>query len=381
MTIYLLSGVISVFLAYISNNYLKKGQKKRGIIFLVIAFLLLSIIAGLRTTTLGYDTEKYGIQTFNAASNSNFNNYLNYMKNSSREKGFLMIVFILDKIFDNINFVLFGVNFILGISMFLFAYYYREKSNIIVIMLLYICTLYPQSYNVLRQCLSLAFCFIFIILLDKKKYILATIVMILGLTFHNSAFMMLTIPIISWVCDTNKLNKQMKIGMITLSIGLIVIMLLIYPIAITKLYEFGIIGERYLHYLDENSSDHYSSINISYPILIEKTVVIFIALVYYCNNHISAKEKKDNLKWFFMLCIDYIFMFLTFNLRNTSRIAWYYYYPALFIFIPQTVKIFKKDKFNQICGYTLICTLFIVEYLVQMFIRNVHGIYPYNWIL
>ena len=375
---YFCVGIFGILGALIAQRLFKRNLNLVGFIILVVAILPSVFLAGMRSTDLGFDTAKYGVSSYENAAGMSDKQYFNYLKESSREKGFLIAVWILDRCCDNINFVLGGLQFILAISVCIFAYYYRNKSNIIMILILYFCSLYPQSYNVLRQCLSLAMCFIFCIYLDKKKYVKALIFMYIGMQCHNSGFMMIPFWFISYFCDSKKLSLKSKVISLSITIGVILILLLNYTNIIKLLYNFHIINARYLYYLNSSSMDNYDSIRISPTMLFLKTVTIILCTLYYYSNKIDREAKAKNFKWYFFIIIDYFISFLSFKLRNTYRISWYFYYPALFIFYPQIMKIFKNNKINHFLGYCLLSISFIMVFIVDVIVRNLYGIYPYK---
>lgn len=160
----------------------------------------------------------------------------------------------------------------------------------------------------------------------------------------------------------------------------IVLGLMFYETVISTLANMGIIGSRYAYYINSNSRDYKESIDIEWSMLILKTFILGLSIMYFNNKKIDPKEKEKNSKWFIMLIMDYLITFLSFKLSNTDRISWYMYYPALFSFFPQTINVFKNNKTNRIVGNIVISGIFFA-YILEKFITNQYHIVPYTWIL
>lgn len=378
MAPYLITFAISTVLIYIAELNLKKGLKSNGKIFLLLAILPITILAGLRTTDLGWDTEKYATQIFEVTENSNLSSYIGYMKDSTIEKGFLMTMFILDKIWGNINFVLFGLQFLVSLSVIIFAYHYKDKCSIMMTFFIYECTLYVVSYSTLRQCLAIAMSFFIIILVEKKKYIWAGILFGLNLFFHNSVIFSISVPIIILIHQSQKISQKRKIRLYFIILAIFIGLLLNYESIMYFLYGIGILSYRYIWYL--NSQFVAEELAISFSTLFLKIPTILFGILYFINKEIPKEEKMENLKWFIMLCIDFIFMLLSFKITNIHRVSYYFYYPAIFVFVPQYRKILKKDKFSQFVGCAVILSFFAIFFLTKL-LNNYYHMYPYTSIL
>lgn len=107
---------------------------------------------------------------------------------------------------------------------------------------------------------------------------------------------------------------------------------------------------------------------------------LLLCAAYYLNKKIPKEEKEKNLKWLTMLLMDYAVLFVSFKSANTDRISWYIYYLAVLAFTPQTIKIFKNDKFNRILGYCIIGGI-LVAYIFEKLYTNQYQINPYKWVL
>lgn len=378
---YIIVFMLACLLAYISEKSLKKGNKKNGIFFLILAIIPLIVLAGLRIPELGYDMNLYGINTFNSASIRDYNTIIPYIQNIYKlEKGYILYVFMLTRICNNINFMMFGLQLIVSICFIIFSYHYKEKCSMTLMMFIYCCTLYAFSYNILRQSIALGIFLVSIIAFEKKRYILFIILLLIALQFHMSALFAILCPIIIKVIDSKNISYKGKWLIIVFSLFALIFSLAFYEKIIMFGYSIGLLAEKYAYYLNEASSDYRQEINIEYSILGLKTFCIILGLLYYNCKKVSKEEKKENLKWFTMLIIDYFVTFLSFKLANTDRITWYLYYPATFIFIPQTIKAFNTTGKNKMLSYIVVGSIFFI-YILEKLITNQYQICPYQWIL
>lgn len=371
---YIITFIISTLLAYVSERKFKNERKKTGVLFLILAVIPLVFLAWVREPTLGYDMKLYGIRVFDLAKSLNYSKFKVYVSNATMESGYLWLIFFLCKIKPDINFMMLGLQLINTIAFCIIAYNYRNKCSITLAMILYETTWYLFTYNIFRQSIALSICLIMIVLLEKKKYIISIVLLIIGTYFHDSMIFAIMAVLVMWIMSSNKIALKNKILLCFFITIFATFVLAFYNNIITLAYNVGIISQKYVGKL--SNSEFRSTIDIEYSLLFLKTVSLALGIGYLYSKSVPSEEKNENLKWFTMLVIDYVVTFLSFKIRNTDRITWYLYYPALFIFVPQTIKIFKKDKLNITLAYCLIGSAYILYFLEKM-ITNQYNICPY----
>ncbi len=369
---YIFTFIISFILVSYSQKQLRKGDKKKCILFLIMAILPLNILAGLRSPYLGWDVKKYFIGIHNCATSLNFSSYIKYANKSIIENGFLYLTYFLVKINPNINFCLFIFESILLISFIIYIYSYKDKIDLKISFVIYCCTLYLISYSTLRQCLALSIVFLMYLTVEKNKNLFTIFLLLMAMTFHNSAIICILIPFVIKYFKSEKFkNKKLFIFM---SIIMFIFFLLSYEYILQLLADLGLLSEKYYQYV--NNEFHVEGIDLSIATIIQKSAGMLLCLIYIGCRNINKKEKKDNLIWIYFITIDFLVMILSFKITNIHRITYYIYFPAAFAFFPQCKKIFKKDKTNQIIGEFLIDSIFIVFFILKM-ISNYYAIYPY----
>lgn len=373
---YIIVLIISVFLSSSADKRFKNKRKKSGIFYLVLLILLLSLFAGLRTTDLGYDTSKYIMRTYKLLESGKSLSYLldNYVV---MEKGYLVYMSFLYNIWNNINFILTMLNLPVNIFFVIFMYHNKEKVSMKMMTIIYYCTLYALSFNVIRQSISLSIFLLILVLLDKKKYFLSILLFIVGFMFHKSMIFALFALLIMLVSNSNKLSQKSKSILLSVTTLTSVFFLMFYENIISISYSLGLIGKRYLNYLE--FGEYSTGINIEYSLLFLKLSIIIILILYKRLKSVSHNIKNENKKWETMLFIDLFITFLSFKLKNTDRISWYLYYPAIFLLAPQLGKVFRIDDDNRI-GNIIVISVFII-YLLEKLLLNQYGICPYRWVL
>lgn len=369
---YIVVFIISFIFAAYSQKQLKKGNKRKCLFFLILALLPLNILAGLRSPNLGWDVKKYFIGIHNCASSFSFSAYTKYVNKSVIENGFLYLTYFLVKINPNINFCLFIFETILLISFIIYIYNYKDKIDWKISFVIYCCSLYLISYSTLRQCLALSMIFLMYVSMEKNKFFLTILFLILAISFHNSAIICISIPFIIKYFKSDKF-KNKKVFMFV-CITIFSFLIFSYEYILELLANVGLLSEKYYQYV--NNEFHVEGIDLSFATIFQKTAGMLLCLIYANCKKINPDEKKDNLIWIFFLIIDFIVMILSFKITNIHRITYYIYFPAAFAFFPQCKKIFKKDQINQNVGELLIESIFIIFFILKM-ISNYYSICPY----
>ena len=366
---YIICLVLTILFVSLAEKNLNQDKKIKGIALLIIGILPMVFLAGFRTVTMGWDVVKYLVKIFNCSQNMSLD--ICFSRNQRIEKGFIVLVYLLVKMSGNINFVMFFLELIVTACFTIFAYNYRRKCSLKLSFLIYFCTLYVITYSTLRQSITIAIVMLSILLMEKKKYLLSLILILLGLLTHDSAIFALPILCIFILCD-NTVNNRARKFVIILIIAALLFGTIFYEEIIQHFYNMGLISDVYIKYLSEESK--YSHGKFSLFMFIYKTIILFLSYLL-C----KTDKKEEKTKWFVMLIIDYIFMFLSFKIVNIFRVTYYYFFPAIFVMCPQFKNIFKNDKASHMLVNVAVALLFIVYFLYRL-LTNYYNMYPYQWI-
>lgn len=373
MVPYIITLIITNIILYFGEKKLK-NNKILGIIILIIGIMPITLLAGIRTTNLGWDVQKYGVQIFGRVSNMNrLIDVKNYISIRGTEAGFVYLIYFLSKISNNINFVLFGLNAIVSYSVLYYAYNNREKCSITFTFILYETLLYSISYSTLRQSISLALTFIAYTKYKHKKIIQTILILLFSTFFHDSAKFALLFLLIFINNDSNIINEKYKKLINIIIVFSVILIIMSYDSIMQYLWQVGILKEKYFLYLSNKFNSE--TLHIRWPYFLIKLFSLLLGTLYFKTKNISNEDKKENKKWMMMLIIDLIITLLSFKILTAHRLTYYIFFPAIFSFIPQTIRIFKDDKHNKILGYSLITVVYVLYYLISL---PYYSIYPYR---
>lgn len=198
MAVYLIGFAISVMLiAYC--------EKKRLPVFLGVSFVALLIpclIAGLRAQNIGTDVMVYVKPLTNTAiSAKNLQEFFDgYWFASWRnlyaqdyEIGFSLLVYVVAKLTRNLGAVLFVIQAIMIVPIFIALAWDRKNIPVWLGMLMYYLLFYNTTLNAMRQWAAMAILLLAFRTLLEKKWVPTVVLCVVAVLFHNTA--VLIIPI------------------------------------------------------------------------------------------------------------------------------------------------------------------------------------------
>lgn len=208
--IYIVCFLISCAFFLLSEKSKTKFARN---ILAIIAILLPCILAGLRADTIGTDVKVYVEPMYNAAKESHsLSAYMNqrwfviwrYMYVNSFEIGFSLMVFLIQKLGGSFAMVLFFIQLLIVAPIYIGLRKIHKSYPIWFCMFVFYCLFYNTSLNMMRQWIAMAILFMafsYLILEEKKKYCILTLVACL---FHTSAIMGFAILFVYVYCTEKK---------------------------------------------------------------------------------------------------------------------------------------------------------------------------------
>ena len=370
MTIYLLEFfLILLIITKIDCN--KSSKSKKNIVLLITAILIASLIGGLRDFTIGTDVNVYGKRWFEVASKAvSFNSYIGNF--NTTEYGYLLLNYIVSRFTSDVNIFLFILQLICNTLVFSTLYHYRDKCPLWASILMYLCTFYCMSFNILRQACALSIIFACTIFLEKKeiiKYILGTAI---ALFFHSSALLAGVMILGIYFISKTKPKKQfiiIFIAMCTLGIGLSYI-----KEVIAFGYNIGIVNERIYNYIFIFVKD-----NLEFPLVefLFKTLFLFVCLI-------SLKKTNKDFKYnnFLFICIlfDLILSQTKMFISYSERFSFYLGYISM-IYIPQSFNALSKNRNNKFIINMLFTSVMLTYWVYNYVIEGHCEVYPYKSII
>ena len=192
MKAYVICVVSTYIINLLAEIMLKKKHKFMGFLFLALSLFVFAFIAGVRDMYVGTDVRGYVVRLANLSTGKDF---ISYIFSSDSHALFGVLVYV-GYIFRNINFLLFCIEVIVCIPIYIYAYKVRDTLSLSLIIMVFALTMYCTSYNLIRQSIAIS-----ILILSyyyystdskKKSYILvgiASLFHITGLVFLTVFFM------------------------------------------------------------------------------------------------------------------------------------------------------------------------------------------------
>lgn len=374
MKAYVVCFIFTILFTCLAEKNLKKGYKKKGIINLIIAIFIPTFICGIRMSDVGRDVSIYVTPVFQMAIESSLFVYMNSFVLNIAEPGYLLFTYFVSKIGSNINVLLFFIQLIPCSITFIFAYYYREKIPMWMIIVTYLLTWYLRSYTIMRQSIAIAIIIISIITFEKKKKMTTFLLFLLAFSFHKSVIIAIGIYFVFWIIDTKKMKNKNKIILGMVSLGFMCLLLYNYENLLSILvYNIRILPEKFIYYLNLNELNGTNSFSGSE--ILFRIIFIVLGFIYL---FIDNKEKTTFVKYYIMFLVSMGPYIISFKIPNVERMSYYYYYPALLYIVPKLTDMVKNDKFNKIIiSITLSMILFIFWFYKYPISKHCET-YPYK---
>lgn len=306
--IYLICFIISCIL-------ISLGNKKKRKIIVYIGLILPCILAGLRNYTIGTDVQVYVKPLVEIAQNKdNFVEFFNsrwwyvwcFKYVSQFEIGYIMFVYVIVKIFNSLQMVLFFTQTIISIFMYKAIIKYKDiEGKEWLAMLVYYLLFYNIGLNAMRQFISISILFYgFSLLINDHNRIKFIVLFILAFLFHKSSILGLII----WggyELFENKYIKNNKIVLNGKSVNgkKIILMLIIL------LFSFFVINNSlFIKFLNLLGMDNYSGYitgNIKVGMISVVKILPFIILLLF--NWSEVKRKKNVYVYLYIFLCFFIF--------------------------------------------------------------------------
>lgn len=356
----LLGWIIMSGLYIYSTN--KIGLKSKNKLFLFISFLFILLIASLRDTTVGLDTQVY-ISAYHR-----INENLNSWEKENWEKGYVILNILIGKISNNNEqiylacvaaIILIGVgcfiiknadNISAFFPVFLFVTLNHYLTSMVSLRQYTALAIGINSYTILKQDIS------------KKSLIKSIILILLAMFFHKSALVLFIIPILFSLKNVNK-----KTIIISAIVGLIVYVFFF------ELMDFvmGILPGYSRYIINGNLKFQGVPFSNTYKVLLLLKIIVLI-LVF--KQSPSLDENRELYILLALTVISSIISFLTMKVALVWRFG-YYFDIFLIIFIPKAIK-----KIQGIPGFTEGCILLIgTVYYIYLLVVNTAGCVPYSF--
>lgn len=331
------------------------GKNKR--LFLVIVFIVLIVLAGVRSKNVGKDTLQY-YRAYDRIQ------YLDMsIEDFSEERyeiGFTALCKILNLISTNPQLLILVTSIFINLSVARFIY--KNSDNVFFSTILYIILNFYFSYmNIMRQAIAVAFLLFAFEEAKKQKNIRALILIAIATTFHASAILGLCYILLRKFEYKDKYNIVLiPLLIITFAFGRNILVLLANNLPRLAVY----LGSEY------DTSNYFGAL-INFG--------IYLIILMFGNNILKHKKNisKDDKIFFMkkMLIINLIFSVLTIRVNIFDRFMPFFSIFEI-IWLPNILALMKKNRnLYTISFFMLFASYWIV---IMLYRPEWYGVIPYQ---
>ena len=346
--------LICLIFAYLAG---RGKNKKRTSIWVWVIIIILSIVAGVRGSTVGIDVAHYIVRHIEPIREGMF-------ARVRQPIGFRVLVWTVYQFTSQTYMVFIVFGFITNGLIVRRLWDFRHKASFVLMILFYYCSFYLITFNVLRQFLAIAVVFFATRLLERRQYIKYGIGIAIAMTLHVVAIMgFALIPIMILMIDSKdqKLRKGKKMFLLASPFVIMISAILLY-----RYFDFD-------HFIRLYHRFYEGRFGFMTPLKIIFSIFVFYVLSR--DRNITQKLTIDivELKWIF--CVYFMGLIISMSIIVSSfadRFAWFYT-PYEMIFA--SLLIGKKDFRIVIHGIYILLALYT---LYMGLSTSGQGIMPYR---
>lgn len=370
---YILIFFLSSYMIYLMS---KETKKERKVIKMILAIMLPCLLAAFRAESIGTDVTVYITTLVEAASNAD--SFLGFYNSeywhgtmlrdvSEIEIGLLVLIYILQSIFNNLYVVLFAIQLFITCPIYLGLCKMEKKGvNSWIGVLIFNLMYFNTGLNMMRQMMAMAIIFYFSQYLFRKQYFKFMVGVLVAALFHITALIAIIIGVIHYLlsreeCACNKANIIIgpNFWMFTIIIGSLMALML-KGFAVEFMNKIGM--SYYANYID-------GALGLQYGIIIRLLPILVLVLVGYCN------VKNVESRFFICMCIITIIINqLTNSMEQAGRIGDYF---LLYMILPlSSCKQYFSEQSYKIVQGTCVCYA-LIYWIIYYVIKGWSETVPY----
>ena len=326
----------------------KTKSDKKAKFYILCGVVVLSLFAGLRSTTVGTDTEATVLARFERVKYFNSLSSLMARREFIKEPIYWIISYFIRKVTDSSRVFLFTIQFLTVGPIGLLAYEKRKELSVSMMMTVYMMLFYQLSFNIIRQSVAAAFLLLAYSKLEKESYVPAIILSVLCCLFHNSGFIGLGLILFVYFL-THVKRTSLRVMVLVVYIALGVALLLTWRSIASWFVEGDLVNGSYETYIDILSGEVESRfIKFRYRNAVTEVLRIFCtAIVLFALKGVHSGEETEirMLKYSNLLSLI-VFSILTigFNTTLAYRATLYLDYLQILLFAYYFPKRFFENR-------------------------------------
>ncbi|GAB1431784.1 EpsG family protein [Spirochaetota bacterium] len=243
----------------------------------------------------------------------------------------------------------------------IFPFFKTEKKYFFIVIVLFSCLYYLNSFNITRQVLAMSILWYAYLNLLKKEYANAFVLVFLAAAFHNYALIFFVVFVIAQFLPLNK--KRMLIIFLIFVASYFVISKYLIPV---------IMGYKY----SGETLKFYTQNNISVPALFKSIprCLVLGFMVFFINEDQNEKRELNYVYWLILGLAISDFLGISFLIIQRFRIYFFMAYLGAF-----KILILNTDKKEKIANLVFI-SFIIANYLVRFLWIGSAEVIPYTTI-
>lgn len=344
------------------SKFIPQNNKNYSLSFLLALILLLPIlcVGGFRDITIGIDTQAYPVEAYYFVQQNN--ELIDYFSSNIETLYLFTAYFVYHFISTEFSALLFVTNAIIICVFYIGLLNIRKGISFEVSILLFLCLFFNMFLSMQRQGLAMAFVFLGLTYMMKRKLLLTALCILVGFFYHKSAIVsVLCIPVLYY--QKAIVNKCILLG--------VALFVAFFSIALNYLTTF----DAFVKYDTYGKGGDYSEGAFSLSELVLRIVLLG---VFWFG---VEKKYKDNryFSYLTILLCDFMINLLQLKSAFVGRLGYYYYMCYIFI-IPQYIfnRSINKHKFF----YQLLVLFIVIVYWFFIFIYKDSGsTYPYKSVI
>jgi len=361
MKIYLIQLFIIILLAIIlSTISVSKKENIKKFIFIIIAFIMLFSVMGLRNKSVGVDTDLYcrifkGFVHGTAQNNEMFETSTIYN---------MYNILVAKVLGPNSQNIILANSFLIVTLFLIFAN--KSSPNIYITTILYIILyFYLQGFNIARQMIAVLICATsmkYLVDRNLKRYVLLNV---LAIFIHNTAIVIFGVGMLLYFIKNLNIKK----------IAFILFGTIITSFSLDKLmYVFVSIFPKYMYYMKTSSYEYGSGRKYILILVYILFLIIGLYAIYQKREKLSQEQYRKYMIYSTIVAISGVTGLLGSFSILVGRIS-LYFEIFIIIYIPLIIELIDKRK---ALWYFFIVVVLFIPFYVQLS-GNISGVVPYKF--
>lgn len=286
MILYLSTFALAAICASIATALQRCEQRAWGFVLLGCAVLIPSLVAGLRSTSVGTDTSGYVVELYDAAGSASSLSSFFDDQLARFEPLFLLLVYCGVNMFGSIEALLFFIELFNCIVVVAALYITGKGRGLSLGYLLYLLLHFNESLNVARQSLAMGILLLALAFLYQRRFVRYAVCLLCGIGFHLSAVIgLMYLPILRLI-DMLTFDRKHIVHMkparalaLTGMVALPVVFSMSFASVMSLAEALGIVPDRFTIYLTSGGTALPQSLIVAYLVVlgilwIERDLVI-----------------------------------------------------------------------------------------------------------